>query len=155
MLLLALFIAVPLIEIALFVQVGATLGLGWVLGSVLITALLGTFLVKQQGRSVLIRLRSALTELRDPSKDLADGAMILFSGALLLTPGYFTDAIGFLLLVPAVRAAVWARVRDRAVVQRGSSGAAPACNPVQKDVIDADFREVDSHPAPPSGWTKP
>jgi UPF0716 protein FxsA len=105
-----LFLLVPLIEIALFIQVGGWLGLWPTLGIVVATAVAGTYLVRSQGSQALIRLRRSLDDLRDPTENLAHGAMILFSGALLLTPGFFTDAVGFLLLVPAVRSFIMRRI---------------------------------------------
>jgi UPF0716 protein FxsA len=121
--LLLLFIAVPLLEIALFIQLGSVLDLGWILLIVVLTAILGTWLVKQQGRGVLRQIQGSLETLRDPTEPLAHGAMILFSGALLLTPGFFTDTVGFLLLVPAVREAAFRWLRRRVVVH--ASGTAP------------------------------
>ncbi len=120
--LLFLFIAVPLIEIALFVQLGSVLNLGWILLIVVMTAILGTWLVRQQGRGVLRQIQGSFETLRDPTEPLAHGAMILFSGALLLTPGFFTDGVGFLLLVPAVRELAFRWLRAKVVVHR--SGAA-------------------------------
>jgi UPF0716 protein FxsA len=83
------FIAVPLIEITLFIQVGGAIGLGWTLTVVVLTAVLGTWLVRSQGALALGQLRSSFNDLRDPTEPLVHGAMILFSGALLLTPGFF------------------------------------------------------------------
>lgn len=97
------FIIIPLIEIGLFIQVGGLIGLGWTLAIVLATAVAGTWMVKQQGRQVLEKIRRSFNDLSDPSEPLAEGAMILFSGALLLTPGFFTDTLGLLLLLPPVR----------------------------------------------------
>ncbi len=112
------FIAVPLIEIALFIQVGGLIGLWPTLAIVLLTALAGSWLVRSQGRMALEALRGSLRGLRDPSEPLAHGAMILLSGALLLTPGFFTDAVGFALLVPAVRRAALRLVSRRVSVTR-------------------------------------
>ncbi|MCK4713448.1 MAG: FxsA family protein, partial [Marinosulfonomonas sp.] len=94
------FIAVPLIEIALFIKVGGILGLWYTLGVVVATAFLGTWLVRTQGIAAMNQVRGSFSQMQDPSEPLANGAMILFAGALLLTPGFFTDAIGFLLLFP-------------------------------------------------------
>ena len=99
-----LFLAVPLIEIALFIQVGGWIGLWPTLLIVVLTAIAGTYLVRSQGGQAMNQMRRSFDELRDPTEPLAHGAMILFSGALLLTPGFFTDAVGFALLVPPVRA---------------------------------------------------
>ena len=100
------FVLVPLIEIALFIQVGGWLTLWPTLAIVVATAVAGTALVRRQGLQVLGQAQRALDELGDPLAPLAHGAMILFAGALLLTPGFLTDAVGFALLVPAVRVAL-------------------------------------------------
>ena len=100
------FLMVPLIEIGLFIQVGGAIGLWPTLAIVVLTAVLGTALVRSQGRLALGQMRNSFQNLSDPAEPLAHGAMILFAGALLLTPGFFTDAIGFALLMPPVRIAV-------------------------------------------------
>ena len=149
------FIAVPLIEITLFIQIGGAIGLGWTLAIVVLTAILGTVMVRSQCLQVLSRLQGSMQELSDPTEPLVHGAMILFSGALLLTPGFFTDAVGFLLLVPGVRSSIFNSIRKRIVtsgVQFGPS------NPQrhQPDIVDAEFEDLDS-PAKqqgPSGWTR-
>ncbi len=164
MLLLALFVGIPLIEIALFVQLGSVLELGWILLIVVLTAILGTWLVRRQGRGALRQIQGSFEDLRDPTEPLAHGAMILFSGALLLTPGFFTDAIGFSLLVPAVRVAVFRWLQRRIVVHGAAAqgpGRAPGPPPRPRDdVIDADYQDMTgSESAPsrgdraPSGWT--
>jgi UPF0716 protein FxsA len=155
------FLAVPLIEIALFIQIGGAIGLGWTLVTVVITAILGTWLVRQQGLATLGQLRRSFSDLQDPTGPLAHGAMILFSGALLLTPGFFTDAIGFLLLVPAVRSALVEALRARIKVHTFGTGPAPGPReprpyPERGDVIEGDYTEVPPERGknrPPSGWS--
>jgi UPF0716 protein FxsA len=156
------FIAVPLIEIALFIQVGDAIGLWPTLAVVVITAIIGTWMVRTQGAMAMGQLRRSFSELDDPAEPLAHGAMILFSGALLLTPGFFTDAIGFALLVPAVRHAVFNFIRKRVHVQRFDMGPSGPRHPHDRhtggrpDIIDADYYEVgDDHPNTQgdSGWT--
>ncbi len=154
------FLAVPLIEIALFVQIGGAIGLGWTLAIVVITAILGTALVRNQGALALNQVRSSFAELDDPTEPLAHGAMILFSGALLLTPGFFTDTIGFLLLVPAVRAAAFRAIKSRVSVQTmGVHSQHQTYRRPQShgDVIDGEYAEVQVEPdnknKRPSGWT--
>lgn len=148
------FIAVPLIEIALFIQVGGFLGLWPTLGIVVVTAIIGSWLVRSQGAQELQNLRSSFSDMRDPTESLANGAMILFSGALLLTPGFFTDAVGFSLLIPPVRAAVYRYARARVNVQSFQMGPQPG-QPRRPDdkVIDGDFEEVKPNDEP-SQWTK-
>jgi UPF0716 protein FxsA len=108
--LLAGFVAVPVVEIALFVVVGRRIGVLPTVGIVLLTALIGASLVSRQGRGAIEAVRAELVAGRFPGPQLAHGAMILVAGALLLTPGFLTDAVGFSLLVPAVRELVrrWA-----------------------------------------------
>ena len=159
------FIAVPMIEIALFIQVGGVIGLGWTLAIVLLTAVLGTWLVRTQGRIAMGQLQRAFSQLDDPTEPLAHGAMILVSGALLLTPGFFTDALGFALLMPPVRTAVFRYLRSRVTVARFEMGGAAGRRPQGPyaggpgDVIDGDFTEVDAQKPRrpgqrPSGWVE-
>lgn len=158
--LLALFILVPLIEIALFIQVGGLIGLWPTLLIVVVTAVVGTYMVRQQGARELAALRSSFGELRDPTEPLANGAMILFSGALLLTPGFFTDAVGLSLLLPPVRAWVYRQIRARFKVQSFQMGGHPAQRPDPQPrdrVIDGEFEPVDPDKRPPnnpSEWTR-
>ena len=160
MLLVLLFIGIPLLEITLFIQVGGAIGLGWTLAIVVITAVLGAFMVRSQGARAMLELRSSFSELRDPTEQLAHGAMILFSGALLLTPGFFTDFVGFALLVPGVRRIVYAQLRKRVHVQRFQMG--PEGRPQHRahpgdQVIDGEYEAIDPENPPnrgPSGWTR-
>lgn len=150
------FIAVPLIEIALFIQVGGMIGLWPTLAIVVITAFLGTWLMRMQGAQAMANLRGSFNELQDPTEPLAHGAMILFAGALLLTPGFFTDALGFLLLFPPFRSAAFRYIKARVNVQSFSMGQPPH-QPKDDGVIDGEFTEIDATKRPthgPSGWTR-
>ncbi|SNT23579.1 FxsA family protein [Tropicimonas sediminicola] len=157
---LLLFIAIPLIEIALFIQVGSLLGLGWTLFIVVVTAVLGTSLLRRQGRGVLMQLQRSMGELNDPTEPLAHGAMIILAGALLLTPGFFTDAVGFLLMVPKVREAAFQQIRKRMVVTSSATFHSSSYNRPTGDrgsVIDGDYEEIKPEPRRtqgPSGWTR-
>lgn len=153
------FLAVPLIEIALFIQIGGAIGLWPTLAVVVLTAVLGTWLVRSQGALALGQLRGSFSRLDDPTEPLAHGAMILVAGALLLTPGFFTDGVGFALLMPPVRSAVFGYLRKRIHVQSFDMGSASgASHPhTSKDVIEGEFKEVpinEETPEGPSGWTK-
>lgn len=160
MLLFLIFIGIPLLEITLFIQIGGAIGLGWTLAIVIATAILGAYMVRSQGAQAMINLRGSFSNLQDPTEHLAHGAMILFSGALLLTPGFFTDFIGFALLVPQVRSAVYKQMRARMNVQSFQMGpdVRDAGQSHRRDyVIDDEFEEVDQDiPTSdgPSGWTK-
>ncbi len=154
------FLAIPLIEITLFIQIGGAIGLGWTLVTVVLTAILGTILVRTQGALALGQVKSSFEGMQDPTEPLAHGAMILFSGALLLTPGFFTDGIGFLLLVPAFRSWAFRAIRARVNVQtfetQHSAQRSGRTYDARGDVIDGEYTEV--RPAAneikrPSGWT--
>ncbi|MEJ6396606.1 FxsA family protein [Yoonia sp. 208BN28-4] len=156
------FVAVPLIEIALFIQIGGAIGLWPTLAIVLITAIAGSWLVRSQGARELANMRSSFSELRDPTEPLANGAMILFAGALLLTPGFFTDIVGFALLLPPVRAAAYKALRERVNVQRFEMGDRASQHPhrprgPQDRVIDGEYEEVSKPRDPnagPSRWSQ-
>ena len=150
-----LFLIVPLIEIALFIQVGGAIGLLWTLLIVIATAVLGAFLVRSQGLAVLASLRGSMQNLQDPTEPLVHGAMVLFSGALLLTPGFFTDAVGFALLVPGIRSWLFKSVRERVRFQNLEYGQ-PQSAHQNPDIVDADFEDLDRPQKTdiPSGWTR-
>ena len=150
------FLLVPMIEIALFIQVGSLIGLWPTLGIVVLTAVLGITLVRSQGRMALGKLQQSFSDLNDPTEPLAHGAMILISGVLLVTPGFFTDTIGFALLIPGVRQAVLRYFQSRVTVRQFSMGQTQSRQSYgQGDVIDGDFEEIKTERdpnAPPSGW---
>lgn len=150
-----LFVTVPLIEIALFIQVGGVLGLWPTLALVIVTALAGTALVRQQGIAALGDVQRSLQGEGDPAASLAHGAFILVSGLLLLTPGFFTDGVGFALLIPGVRRRLIAALKDRLVVHAAQTRRGP-------QTVDGDYSvepEAEQNPDAPasgrSGWTKP
>ncbi|WP_299950085.1 FxsA family protein [uncultured Ruegeria sp.] len=155
------FLLVPIIEIALFIQVGGLIGLWPTLAIVVLTAVLGTVLVRTQGRMALANLQRSFAELDDPTEPLAHGAMILLSGVLLLTPGFFTDAVGFALLVPGIRVAVFRYLKSKATITHFQMGTGPQfrAGPEpfgQDDVIDGEFTEVRprKEPGKPSKWVE-
>ena len=104
--LLALFFIIPLIEIYLLIEIGSVIGPFTTVFLVVFTAVLGAWLLRIQGFSTINRVRQVAAQGGIPAIELLEGAMLLVSGALLLTPGFFTDTIGFLCLVPAIRRTV-------------------------------------------------
>ncbi len=98
-----LFLATPLLEVFVFIKVGGVIGLWPTIGIVVLTALLGATLWRAQGLAVWARAQAALGRGELPVAEVTDGAFLLVAGALLLTPGFITDAIGFLLFLPPVR----------------------------------------------------
>ena len=101
--LLLLFVAVPVIELVLLIEIGQRVGTLATIGLIIGTGTVGAFLARQQGLTTLARVRADLDEGRLPAAPLVDGVLILLAGALLLTPGVLTDAVGFLCLIPACR----------------------------------------------------
>ncbi len=104
--LLLLFILVPLIELYLFMTIGARIGVPATIAIIIATGALGAWLTKLQGLKTLTNFQKATSEGRMPHEEIMDGLMILVAGAVLLTPGFLTDLFGFSLLVPPVRTVV-------------------------------------------------
>jgi UPF0716 protein FxsA len=103
-LLLILFIVVPIVELYVIIQIGGAIGVLPTLALLLADAVLGSLLLRHQGRGAWRRFNAALTERRFPGREVADGLMIAVGGTLLLTPGFVTDIAGLLLLIPPTRA---------------------------------------------------
>lgn len=99
-----LFIVVPIAELFVIIQVGQLIGVWPTLALLLGDALLGSLLLRHQGRGAWRRFNAALVERRFPGKEVADGVLIVIGGTLLLTPGFLTDIAGLLLLIPPTRA---------------------------------------------------
>jgi UPF0716 protein FxsA len=105
-LLVVLFIVVPVAELYLIVQIGSLIGIVPTLALLLADALLGSLLLRQQGRGAWRRFNEALSARRFPGREVADGLLIAVGGTLLLTPGFLTDVVGLVLLIPPTRAVV-------------------------------------------------
>lgn len=122
-LLLAVFILMPVAEIAVLLKVHESIGLFDTLMLVILTGFVGAFLARQQGMMVLFQIRKDMAEGRMPAPRLMDGVMILVAGVLLITPGLITDSVGFLLLVPIVRAGLrgWLRRKIDSKLRDGSA----------------------------------
>ena len=99
----ALFILIPIIEISLFIEIGSIIGSFYTIILIFVTAIVGVFFVRQQGISTFQKLTSQLQNLETPVQTMFEGLVILISGILLITPGFFTDALGFLGLIPFSR----------------------------------------------------
>ena len=120
--LLILFIAVPVIEIGLFIQVGGVLGLWPTIALVLITACVCASLVRSQGLHTLMTVQQRMQNGEIPAQQIVEGVMLAVSGVLLLTPGFMTDAMGMLNLLPAPRAMLAKYLMSKVVVTNMSSG---------------------------------
>ena len=140
------FIIVPIIEITLFVQIGGAIGLGWTLLVILATAMLGARAIRRQGIDALARAQAQMATGKPPVGEIVHGLLILMAGILLLTPGFMTDALGFLLLFPPTRLFVLElaagfilpKLFSGFSVRRGSTQ-----DPADAKIIDGDYRVED------------
>ncbi len=98
-----LFSIVPVIELSLLIYVGTEIGVWYTVSVVILTAVIGAYMVRTEGTGVAYRIQNNLREGVFPAEELIDGAMVLVAGALLLTPGFLTDITGFLFVFPASR----------------------------------------------------
>jgi UPF0716 protein FxsA len=144
-LLLLLFLVVPIVELYVIVQVAQGVGVIETIGLLVLVSVLGAWLVKAQGLSVLARIRQQLAQGSVPTNELVDGGLILFAGALMLTPGFVTDALGVALLLPPSRAVVRSVLirRFRGRVKVVSPGNGPSVFGFGGDVFDVGARERD------------
>lgn len=109
---LAVFILLPPLELALMIEVGKIIGAGATVGLVILTGLIGVSLVRWQGINLLVSMQREIAAGRLPAFHVFHGVCILLAGALLLTPGFITDTVGFLLLVPPLRNLLLAAARE-------------------------------------------
>ncbi len=106
LLLVLLFIAVPIAELYVLIQIGQAIGILPTIALLILDSILGAILMRSQGRAAWMRLHRALAEGRVPGREVLDGALVIFGGALLLTPGFLSDILGLILLLPPTRAIV-------------------------------------------------
>ena len=137
--LLLLFIGLPLIELYFLIKIGSVIGAVPTIALSILTAVLGTWLVRRQGFGLLMRVRDALARDEVPALELLDGLLILVAGLVLLLPGFLTDIIGFLLLIPPLRRWVVRRY-VRVIPVHGQTAYGPESGP---RVIEGSFRRVD------------
>ncbi len=105
-LLVAIFILIPIAELYLIYTVGDAIGAVWTIALLAADSVLGTVLLRTQGRSVWRRFNEALSAGRMPHREVVDGVLVIFGGAFLITPGFLTDIVGLLLLLPPTRAVI-------------------------------------------------
>jgi UPF0716 protein FxsA len=150
--LLILFIVVPLAELYVIIQVGEAIGALPTIGLLLLDSLLGSWLLRSQGRTAWRRFREALALGRPPANETIDGALVIVGGTLMLAPGFITDAFGVLLLLPPTRAAarrgLLRHARSRlfgplGLAGRVAGGAASRARRRQDPDVDATAREID------------
>ncbi|UTF60031.1 FxsA family protein [Gilvimarinus sp. DA14] len=141
---LVLFIVIPLIEIALFIQVGDEIGVLATVGLIILTAVIGVALLRWQGVATLLRARSRMASGELPAREMIEGVMLAIAGAFLLTPGFFTDTLGFLLLIPMSRRWIIHTWGDKIKVQGASQRGAFYRASEDEHTFEGEYRRTDS-----------
>lgn len=140
-LLFAVFIVVPLLEIFAFIEVGSAIGALPTLALIVLTAVVGAFLVRWQGLKVAMDARQSMARDELPVAAVVHGVLLLFAGLLLLTPGFVTDTAGFLLLVPGLRSLLATRILRWLEVRTKTRTRSDRRRPA---VIEGEAIEIDS-----------
>ncbi len=171
-------IVVPVMEIAVFIEAGELIGLWPTIGAVILTAIVGSTLLRHQGLSTLARVHESMNAGRLPVAELFDGLCLLVAGAFLLTPGFVTDGVGLLLFLPpfrfVLRGFLASRIKARGDFNVRMNGAPNAGSRpgggFDSTIIDGEFHEIQpdennknsypdddgpDRPLPPPGKRKP
>jgi UPF0716 protein FxsA len=141
LLLVLLFIVVPIAELAVIIQVGSLIGFWWTVALLLADSVLGSMLMRSQGRAAWRRFNAAVAEGRAPTREVLDGVLVIFGGALLLTPGFITDVFGLLFLFPPTRVLV-----RRLLIRRAALRVMVSSRPSRERSQDVDGTAVDVEP---------
>lgn len=145
------FLLVPVIEIYLLVKVGSLIGAGWTIFLVVFTAVVGAWLVRLQGLGAMARVQNTLQRGEMPAMEMLEGMMIFLAGALLITPGFFTDTIGFLLLIAPLRRKLALALLKRGIIRPvgggphgpgGADGSKPGAGHGPR-TLEGEYKEVD------------
>jgi UPF0716 protein FxsA len=158
LLLILIFIVVPIVELALLIQVGELIGVWWTIALLIADSILGALLMRSQGRATWRRFNVTLQSGRPPAREVLDGVLVIFGGALLLTPGFISDFLGLFLLLPPTRAFVRAilvrRFADRMIASatRGATtvgfGPPPRRGGARPGDVDGTAVDVDTDGLP-------
>lgn len=136
-----LFILIPLIEIYLLIQVGSAIGALSTVALVVLTAVIGALLLRHQGLFTYARVQQALARGELPTMAMLEGLVLLVCGALLLTPGFFTDTLGFLALIPPLRQWLILKVLEKGVIRTvGPQPRQPGTGP---QTLEGEYRRED------------
>ncbi|MDF1583134.1 MAG: FxsA family protein [Methyloprofundus sp.] len=135
------FLIIPFVEIYLLLQIGGIVGVFPTIALVVLTAIIGAGLLKQQGLITWQRFQDSLAKGILPAYEMVEGPILLVGGALLLTPGFFTDIIGFACLIPTLRKKIAQYIIEKRLVQAGVSPQQQA--KAQPDVIEGEYRKED------------
>lgn len=141
------FLVIPLVEIYFLIKIGSAVGAVLTVFLVVFTAMLGAFLVRSQGFSTLARVQIQLAQAEVPAVEIMEGVFLFVAGALLLTPGFFTDTIGFMFLIPPLRRGVIKYYMGRRLAQTGSwfnnQSSTQSTQSSSGRIIDAEYKDID------------
>ena len=135
------FLIVPFVEIYLLLKIGSVVGVAPTVALVVFTAVLGAWMLRQQGFATLQRFKNSLDRGVIPAQEMIEGPILLVGGALLLTPGFFTDIVGFACLIPATRGKIAAFIIEKYMLT--SEAQAQRKSPSDGNVIEGEFRKDD------------
>ncbi|MCF6235697.1 MAG: FxsA family protein [Gammaproteobacteria bacterium] len=145
-----LFLIIPIIEIYLLIQVGSIIGAFYTILLIVLTAIVGAFLLRIQGIATFRRVQENIARGKVPAMELLEGLMLLVGGALLLTPGFFTDALGFVCLVPTLRRGVIRLFLFQKISRMQGQGFQQRTGQQSHDsnIIEGEFHSVDDKKSP-------
>jgi len=148
---LLLFLAIPAAEIYLFIEVGGQIGIWPTIGMIFGTAMLGGAILRFQGRQMIARAREQVAKHELPIAEIADSAVLVLAAFFLLTPGFITDALGTLLLIPFLRRLVFAMLllAVRARIQRATGRGGPSSRKARGQIIEGQFEDISDKDSPP------
>jgi UPF0716 protein FxsA len=144
-----LFIVVPIAELFVIIQVGQAIGVWWTIALLIADSVLGSMLMRSQGRAVWRRFNEAMQAGRVPAREVLDGVLVIFGGALLLTPGFISDVLGLLLLLPPTRALVRTLIVRRFAHRMVVSMSAPRPQAGRAYDVEGTAVDVDADPIEP------
>ena len=147
-LLFILILMVPLVEIWLMIDIGSVIGAGWTILAIVATAIIGASLVRLQGFGVYARMQHSVNRGELPAMEMIEGLALFISGVLLLTPGFITDALGFLILIPSLRRWLALNMLKRLFIvpatgQQGGPHRQGPDTPAQSSTIEGEYRRID------------
>lgn len=134
-----LFLVVPIVEIYLLIEVGSVIGAFPTILLVVATAVIGAFLLRQQGMSTLARFQENMASGTLPAKEMMEGVLLLVGGAFLMTPGFFTDTLGFLCLIPFTRRYMVDQMIKRSLMKAQSGMSGSHSSNVDGDIIEGEY----------------
>ncbi|MDH5484663.1 MAG: FxsA family protein [Gammaproteobacteria bacterium] len=138
-----LFFLIPLVEVYVLIQVGSQIGAGWTIFLVVLTAVIGVNLLRHQGLSTLMRATQLMQQGQIPAMEMFEGIFLAVGGALLITPGFFTDTLGFICLLPQTRRGIIRYLLLNSTIQSTYSVHKENTYPPESKTIEGEFRRED------------